>query len=405
MRIKKRVLLIAIIFIIIAIPTSMVIAETRETLEGRRIEIQEQILERNVEIEELQERITDQLAQISELDAEIGTHQYELRVLNLQLDRISTEIEEIEEALDRIETNYSLQRNAFQQRVVAQYEAGETRYLEVILSSRTVPELVSNFFLISEIAQYDADLLDTLDRQKIAISQIRETLEQRREDLRDLSDYERRKIVSLENTRVIRNDYARLLTDEEREVQAQIDTFRLALNAVENEIAFLSMESLERIESEFVGGAFAWPTPGNYIITSRFGIRIHPIFRYSRMHSGLDIGAPMRAPVVAANDGVVITSRYLVGYGNTVMIDHGGGVVTLYAHGSELIAEVGDIVRRGQLIMRVGSTGWSTGPHLHFEIRINGVFIDPLPHITRQTPLPIPTPRPAPSPSPNENPQ
>ena len=384
MKTMKRIILIMFVAILVFSPANVAVTEHRETLEGRRIELQEQMLERNLEMEALQSRITDTLAEISGLDERIGTHQNELTILNSNLIRVNREIEEAEEELARAQESYETQKEIFQQRLIAQYMAGDTRYLDVLLSSSSIMEFISNYFFIAEIAEHDATLLNAIERQKNRIESITETLAERREALRALSDNEQRTIVALENTRVIRNSYVERLSAEERAVQSQIDEFRQSLDAVEREILALSVAN---IDGDFVGGEFAWPAPGNYRITSRFGMRIHPIFRYSRMHSGLDIGTPMGAPIVAANDGIVIRSTYAVGYGNMVMIDHGGGVVTVYGHGSRLIANVGDRVSRGDVIMLAGSTGWSTGPHLHFEIRVNGRFIDPLPHITRRATL------------------
>jgi len=142
------------------------------------------------------------------------------------------------------------------------------------------------------------------------------------------------------------------------------------------------MAAMEGTDGTYVGGTFAWPAPGYYTITSEYGMRLHPILKIYRSHSGLDIGAPTGADIIAANDGVVIKSTYMSSYGNVIMIDHGGGVVTVYAHGSELVAKLGDTVKRGDVILKCGSTGWSTGPHVHFEIRINGKTIDPFPYIT-----------------------
>ena len=113
-------------------------------------------------------------------------------------------------------------------------------------------------------------------------------------------------------------------------------------------------------------------------------MRYHPIFKVYRMHSGTDIGMPTGSYIIAANDGVVIKSMYTTGYGNMVMINHGGGVATVYGHGSEIIAQTGQTVKRGDIIMKAGSTGWSTGPHLHFEVRINGTCVDPMPFLIKQ---------------------
>ena len=385
---KRKILFATIVSVLMIIQCNTVLAEGIETLEGRRVYIEEQLQERNLQMEALQERITDTLAGISALDERIETHTHELNVLNLQLIRVTRDVEEAEVELYRIEETYLIHRRAFEQRLVAQYIAGETRYLDVLLSSNSLVEFVSTFFLISEVAQHDANLMSSIERQRRALSEARYLLTERQAALRRLTDNERRTIVALENTRIIRNDYVRRLSEEEQEVQAQIDGFRVVLANIEDEIMALAVLHMD---GTFVGGEFAWPAPGFYRITSPFGIRIHPIFRYSRMHTGLDIGMPTGAAIVAANDGVVIRAGYMGGYGNTVMIDHGGGVITLYAHGSRILSNVGDRVGRGQPIMLAGSTGWSTGPHLHFEIRINGIFVDPLPYITRRATIPTNT--------------
>ena len=145
------------------------------------------------------------------------------------------------------------------------------------------------------------------------------------------------------------------------------------------------MTALENTDTtRYVGGTFAWPAPGYYTITSPYSMRLHPIIKVYRLHTGMDIGAPMGSYAIAANDGIVTKATYSYSYGNMVMIDHGGGVSTLYAHGSEILVSVGDTVKRGDPILKVGSTGWSTGPHLHFEIIINGNTIDPYPFVTRE---------------------
>ena len=124
---------------------------------------------------------------------------------------------------------------------------------------------------------------------------------------------------------------------------------------------------------------------GYSTITSKFGMRSHPVLKTYSLHKGTDIAMPMGSYIVASNDGVVISSTYATGYGNMIMIDHGGGLVTLYGHGSELIANLGDQVKKGDLIMKAGSTGWSTAPHLHFEVRYKGQPIDSFEFLSNQS--------------------
>ena len=126
----------------------------------------------------------------------------------------------------------------------------------------------------------------------------------------------------------------------------------------------------------------AWPVPGYTRITSQFGMRTHPITGIYKLHTGTDIGAPMGAIFIAANDGVVLKAEYNNAYGNMVIIDHGGGINTLYAHGSEILVQPGEVVTQGTPVLKVGSTGYSTGPHAHFEVRVNGEYKNPLDYIT-----------------------
>ena len=131
----------------------------------------------------------------------------------------------------------------------------------------------------------------------------------------------------------------------------------------------------------YVGGDFVWPVPGYNGITSKFGMRTHPITGVYKLHTGVDIGAPTGANFVASNKGIVIAAEYNTAYGNFVMIDHGGGIQTLYAHGSQIVTSVGQEVNAGDVVLKVGSTGYATGPHAHFEVRINGTPVEPLTYL------------------------
>jgi murein DD-endopeptidase MepM/ murein hydrolase activator NlpD len=131
----------------------------------------------------------------------------------------------------------------------------------------------------------------------------------------------------------------------------------------------------------YAGGVMKWPTPGYTRVSSPYGMRIHPIYKVKKMHTGIDIDAPSGAKIVAANSGKVILAGWNGGYGNCVIIDHGGGLATLYAHQSKILVSVGDKVQKGDTVGKVGSTGLSTGPHLHFEVRKNGSTTNPIPYV------------------------
>jgi murein DD-endopeptidase MepM/ murein hydrolase activator NlpD len=165
------------------------------------------------------------------------------------------------------------------------------------------------------------------------------------------------------------------LKDQQASLSKLMKDIEAQEKAVDDEIKRLQMER------DYVGGELAWPAPGYYRITSEFGMRFHPVLKYNKLHTGIDIGVPSGSKIVAANDGVVIIAKYNVAYGYYIVIDHGGGISTLYAHNKKLLVSVGQTVKKGQVISYSGSTGYSTGPHLHFEYRINGEYQNPLDYL------------------------
>ena len=177
----------------------------------------------------------------------------------------------------------------------------------------------------------------------------------------------------------MRESFIEKLSDEEKNLQTKIDEINAQYEVVNKQILALAQQG---IDTAYIGGELAWPVPGYTRITSKYAMRVHPITGQYKLHTGVDIGAPEGANFIAANDGIVTKAEYNTAYGKMVIIDHGGGISTLYAHGSEILVEVGQNVKRGETVLKVGSTGYSTGPHAHFEVRINGITTDPLPYIT-----------------------
>ena len=183
----------------------------------------------------------------------------------------------------------------------------------------------------------------------------------------------------LENTKTARQIQMAKLSQEEQNIQLKIDEYKTQVTSVENEIRALAI--VEAFGEDYVGEEMIWPTPGYTRITSQFGMRTHPITGLYRLHTGTDVGAPVGTDFLAMASGVVVKAEYNLAYGNMIIIDHGGGVQTLYAHGSEIIAKIGQTIKQGDPVLKVGSTGYSTGPHAHFEIRINGNPVDPLNYV------------------------
>ena len=379
---NKKIAIITLVLIILHVVTfaTTSLAQDLTDLQNQKNELQNQINESNEQINQIQINLTENLEQLNNLNLKISTYEEDINSLEENLIKIEKDINQVSQKLQNIEVSYNKQREVLKNRLVAMYEAGDIYYLDVLLSSNSITEFISNYYLIGEVAKYDNELLKNIEDQKNQIEEINNTLTERRETLKTIKENKEKVTVALENSKIIRNSYINKLTEEEKKTQDIIDECQAELNSLEAQIVAITTGNLS---PDYVGGVFAWPAPGYTTITSRFGKRVHPILKVTSVHKGTDIAMPTGAYIIAANDGTVIEAKYsTTGYGNMVMIDHGGGIVTLYGHGSEILVNAGKTVKKGDIIMKAGSTGWSTGPHLHFEVRINGTAVDSLPFIT-----------------------
>ena len=353
--------------------------ETGTDLQTQQQQLQEQIEQANQELSNTQSELSENLQEVEKLDEKISTSEAELQKLNEQVETLKASMKQIEDELNEVTEKYEKQKKVFEKRVVALYETGEIDYLDILLNSNSVSEFVSSYYVISEITEADNELLNDIAEKKDTIALSKEKLENEKEELASLVETQQRTSKILQNTKTIRESYISKLSDEEKEKQAQIDEMTKQYEEVNRQILELAEQGLD---TQYIGGELAWPVPGYTKITSKYGMRVHPITGQYKLHTGVDIGAPTGANFIAANDGIVVKSEYNTAYGRMVIIDHGGGISTLYAHGSEFLVEVGQTVKRGDAVLKVGSSGYSTGPHAHFEVRINGVVTDPMPYIT-----------------------
>lgn len=348
-------------------------------LQTQRELLKKQLEQATVDLNTIQSDLSDNLQQIQKLDEKITSAEEQLSGQESKIEELKKSIKEVEEQLNIITEKYNKQKDLFEQRIVAVYEAGETQYLDVLLKSTSLTDFISTYYQISQIAQSDEELLEDIEQKKKTIDLSRQKLENEKDALADILENQTRLTRTLQNTRIIRESFITRLTQEEQEKQKEIEEYNAIYEEINKQIIAAVMQG---IDSEYIGGELAWPVPGYTRITSEYGMRTHPITGVYKLHTGVDISAPMGANFIAANDGVVIKAEMNGAYGNMVLIDHGGGISTLYAHGSEILVEVGQTVKRGDEVLKVGSTGYSTGPHAHFEVRINGVTTNPLPYIT-----------------------
>ncbi|MBR4945172.1 MAG: peptidoglycan DD-metalloendopeptidase family protein [Peptococcaceae bacterium] len=258
----------------------------------------------------------------------------------------------------------------FNLRLKEMYQYGEVNFLEVLLQSSSLSDFLTRFEYLKYIANNDKKLLDEVTAMK-------STLEDQKKSLDSMK-------VSLEANKKTQLEKSAELAAATQAQQQLVNQINSDLNAQFEILEDLEAESkaiasqIKAIQAKnssnntSAPGAYVWPCPSSRLITSEYGYRIHPIQGTKKMHTGIDIGAKSGTDIVAAAGGTVIMAQYYGGYGNCVIVDHGGGVSTLYAHMSKIGVSNGQKVSAGQSIGKVGSTGNSTGPHLHFEVRING---------------------------------
>ncbi len=316
-------------------------------------------------------------AELKRLENNIKSLEKEIDDIDGQISETKNNLEITRKNLGIAEENVVDKNDTLNSRLRVMYKNGNVDYLEVLLDSTDFTDLLSRIDMVKKIFNHDVDLLKYLKEQKDLIEDEKASLESQQSQLLSLMNNMKNKEVKLNVSR-----------GEMERVKTELVKDHVALEDQEDELLKLAKQIEEVIRrkqstGKYVGGVMSWPATGYERITSPYGYRIHPILKTKKLHTGIDIGVPMGGNIVAAQSGRVIHSDWLGGYGKVAMIDHGGGIVTLYAHNSKLLVKEGQEVKRGQVITKAGSTGMSTGPHLHFEVRENGNYVDPLKYVSK----------------------
>ena len=322
----------------------------------------------------------DQLDLVNELVENLQT---QITTVNNQIAAANAEIKDIEEEIALKDKEIEDSKEKFKERMRAIYISGDmTGGLEVILCSNGMEEFISNYVYLEAMAKYDQSLIDELVNDKEGYQEKKRQVEAHKKEIDAKKAELANKKTELDAQQKEAEELMKQIkADEEayKKKQAEIDLQMAKARAQLD--ALISKNNSNSQNTEYYGGSFGWPTPGYKRITSPYGPRTYTLNgkKISSYHKGIDIGAPSGAKIVASNGGKVVTSAYNAGgYGNYVIIDHGGGKMTVYGHMSKRGVSVGQSVSKGQQIGKVGSTGRSTGPHLHFEIRINGTAVNPI---------------------------
>jgi len=311
------------------------------------------------------------------LEKEAGDIQSKIDAVNIKIAETDKSLAEQQIKLDAATKKAEAQYELFKERFRVMCEQGDVSYIEMLLSAENFGDFVDKVEIVKEISQHDKDIFDKMEANRLEIEAARDKIAALKETQEaSKSDLSSQK-AALVKKQQEQQAYMKELENDAASYQKIIDQADAAMESLRRSISG-SLSSSSRGKA-YVGGEFTWPTPSCHYITSHFSPRRkNPVSGIYKRHTGTDIGAAYGTTIVAANSGTVTLAGWNSGYGNCVIIDHGGGRATLYAHMSSYSVTKGQNVQKGQQIGRVGSTGNSTGPHLHFEVLINGAAVDPM---------------------------
>ena len=398
----KRWLGFLLAVILLAITPCSVMADTKESLDEQikndsaaldDAQDEKEKLQNNLEAaqalkESLQEAKDELSGHVVELDNEMSkvtAHLFEVEHL---LATKEAEHKETEARLQEAKENVEKQYEDMKIRIQFMYEHGSMSFIEILLSCSSFSEMLNKAEYIEQVSAYDREMLNQYEETKVKVEALekelaaqKETLSAVRADVKKQQD-EMKGLISekQEEIKDFQTDIAnkeKAIKEYEDMIAAQDDTIR----ALEAAVAAAKKKRQEMGVSEnsasYGGGAFCWPAPSYTRISDDYGWRMHPTLGVKQFHNGVDMAAPSGSSILAAADGEVVAATYNATMGNYVMIDHGGGLFTIYMHASALYVSSGSSVSKGDEIAAIGSTGRSTGPHLHFGVRLNGSYVSP----------------------------
>ena len=359
-------------------------ASTKSLQEAQdeKAQLEKALKEAQSTIEDLKDSKGDIESKVTELNQQLMDISARITDLENQLTAKSEDIQETKDELAGAKEREAQQYADMKVRIQFMYENGQTSYLEALLSSRNISEFLNSADYIAQIQSYDRQKLTEYQDTVESIVNLEAQLEQEYTDLEALkSTVESNKATVAAMMRQKESELADISGDIE-DAQSDADYYAAEIQAQEELIAAIKRAEAEKAaagveEHPYTGGAFRWPCPSSTRVTSDYGTRVSPMSGASSNHKGIDIGASSGADIIAAADGTVTAASYSSAAGNYVMIDHGGGLYTVYMHASSLLVSPGQTVSAGDVIAKVGSTGISTGSHLHFGVSLNGSYVSP----------------------------
>lgn len=333
--------------------------------------VQDKISQTEKELKEGKKKEQQLNNEIKNLEKQIKATEAEMAEIKGDITKLEAQIVVVKENLAAVEAEMAEQNENLNKRLRAMYKNGDVGLLEILLGSQDITDFMTNMDMVQRIFDNDVKILEEIEEQHKKVELQKKELEALQQQLIAERNREAEKQGTLTANRGEVASLKSQVAMDNKELAKRID----ALNA-EAESWIAKIQALQG-DDTYAGGKFGWPSASSKRVTSEYGYRLHPILKVNKLHTGMDIGAAAGTKVLAAAGGKVIQAGWNNSYGYVVMIDHGSKIVTLYAHNSKLLVSTGDVVSRGQEIALVGSTGMSTGPHIHFEVRLDGKYQDP----------------------------
>lgn len=358
---------------------SMITPALADELNDRQAELESvraQMQEKQEQAAQAQKKVQSEAGRLEAADRQLAAAENELAGVETRRRDTETQIDRNQVVLANTEKSLQSRTAVYAKRLRNIYENGQINYLDVLFGAKDFQDFSTRMELLKRVIKFDVNLMDKIKAERQLIITKRQELEEQKSTLVALEQETAAKRAVVAQRRAERAAILNQAINERDQAEAEYQD----LMATSQQIEVM----IQQIQAggQFVGngsGSMMWPYIGP--ITSPYGWRTHPISGVSRYHSGIDIGADYGDPVLAADAGTVAYADWFGGYGNAVIIEHGGGISTLYGHNSSLLVSVGQSVRKGQPIAYAGSTGYSTGPHVHFEVRINGEPTNPMDYL------------------------
>lgn len=372
-------------------------------LQGKLQGAQDRLQQARAGIRQAEELRREALSDIGVLDQQIDALEVELGTLDRRMDKetvalrqaqrkltsLTADVEKKRAQLVKAQADLVRQQAVMNDRAADLYKNGRLSYVEMVFQSERLTELLNRLDLLGLVAQQDADLLgqietarsrvetekSALEKQQAAVAAVEQEQRERTDGLRQVLSRRQAARDQLAGARSRKQQVVHKAERDKASWERQEDSLLAESSSIASQLQKLAPAAARPASA----GGFVRPVGGR--VSSSFGYRVHPIFGVRKLHTGVDLAAGAGTPIVASATGRVVFAGWRGGYGRTVIVDHGGGVTTLYAHQSSLSVSQGQSVTRGQQVGRVGSTGYSTGPHLHFEVRVNGSPVDPMRYV------------------------